>query len=219
MTESTSRLVERFVCITNRKLVADQDVVSALDRICAAWEPGTLLVQLREKDLMGRALWQLAAAAREVTARHGARLVVNDRVDVALAVGADGVHLPATGLPTRMARRLMGTTALIGVSCHSASDVAAHPGASYVSMSPVWESPGKSAPLGLRSLTDTHLALAATARVEAEAEAKAESAPRLVALGGIETVERARDAFAHGAHAVAGIRAFLSPDCGRRLVA
>jgi len=128
-------------------------VGAALD----ALPSGVAMVQLRAKSLEGRALFGAAEALRAVT-RGRAALVVNDRVDVALAAGADGVHLPSAGLPAAVARRLGGPRFVVGVSTHSIDEIAraVATGADYVAYGPVWPtaSPGpKAPPVGLGGLS------------------------------------------------------------------
>lgn len=77
---------------------------------------GAGVIQLREKDLDARELLRRAQVARELTRRHGALLIIDDRVDIALAAGADGVHLGQSDMPAAIARRLLGPDAIIGVS-------------------------------------------------------------------------------------------------------
>jgi thiamine-phosphate pyrophosphorylase len=118
---------------------------------------GARLVQLREKDLEGGALFALAEALAAECRRIGARLLVNDRIDVALAAGADGVVLPADSFPTDVARRLLGPTRLVARSTHSAAEVerALHEGCDFVLFGPVFETPSKAAfgpPQGIEAL-------------------------------------------------------------------
>ncbi len=180
--------------ITDRRLAKDlaERVAAAL----AALPPGRVAVQLREKDLGGRALLALALALAAVCRAAGQRLVVNDRLDVALASGADGVHLPAAGVPPAEARRLLGPAAIVGVSCHSAAEVlrARDAGATYATLSPIYDTPSKRAygpPVGLA-------VLAAAARLGLP----------VIALGGV-TPARVGEVVAAGAHGVAAIRAWL----------
>ena len=100
---------ERLLLITDRRL---GDPVRQVARALAGLPRGAALVMLREKDLEGRQLFELARALREVTRDAAARLVVNDRIDVALAAGADGAHLPEDGLPIAVARALNQATLL-----------------------------------------------------------------------------------------------------------
>jgi thiamine-phosphate pyrophosphorylase len=100
-------------------------------------------VQLRQPSLGGRELLDRARSLAGICAKYGAPLLVNDRADVALAAGADGVHLPARGLSPADARAL--GLRLVGVSAHSAADVerAAREGADFAVFAPVYDTPGK----------------------------------------------------------------------------
>ena len=105
MSTARARLAAARACaVTDRRLLGDEPFEAALDRVLAAAPPGRICVQLREKDLDGGALLALARRARAVTARHDAALLVNDRLDVALAADADGVHLPEAGPPASVSR-------------------------------------------------------------------------------------------------------------------
>ena len=105
---------------------------------------GVNLIQLREKDLPAGELFALATRLRDVT-RNRALLVINDRLDVALAVGADGVHLPENGLPVSIARWLLGQHAIIGRSVHSeeAAIEAERGGADYVQLGTIYATESK----------------------------------------------------------------------------
>lgn len=150
-------------------------------------------VQVREKELDDRELLALVRGARGLL--PAAALLVNGRLDVALAAGADGVHLPADGLPAAplvdWAGRL-GRRPLVGRSTHTLAEVAAarDEGVDYVAFGPVFATPGKGAPLGTA-------ALAAAARLGVP----------VLALGGVEP-ERVAETIAAGTHGVAAIRAF-----------
>jgi thiamine-phosphate pyrophosphorylase len=100
---------------------------------------GARIVQLREKDLPERAFFGLACRFREVTERHGVLLIINDHLDIALACGADGVHLGQDDLPVSAARKL-GPDLLIGVSTHNLDEALAAQagGADYVNIGPVF---------------------------------------------------------------------------------
>jgi thiamine-phosphate pyrophosphorylase len=110
----------------------------------SALKGGVNVVQLREKDLPAGELFALAGRVREVTRGH-ALLLVNDRVDVAMACGADGVHLPENGLPVRMARWLLGKHTLIGRSVHSvdAAAQAERDGADFVQVGTIFATDSK----------------------------------------------------------------------------
>jgi len=107
----------------------------------AAAPPNTVALQLREKDLEARELVELARELRSICDRHGARLLVNDRLDVALASRADGIHLPANSLAVADARALIGHDRLIGVSTHEPAEViaASRAGADFVVYGPVFD--------------------------------------------------------------------------------
>ncbi|HET9553535.1 MAG TPA: thiamine phosphate synthase, partial [Anaeromyxobacteraceae bacterium] len=131
--------------VSDRRLVPD--LAARLDAALAGAPPGRVAVHLREKDLGGAALLLLARRLAAVCRGRGQLLLVNDRLDVALAAGADGVHLPSAGVPPAEARRLLGPAALVGVSCHGESDVrrALEGGASFATFGPVWDTPSKRA--------------------------------------------------------------------------
>lgn len=184
--------------ITDRAESGGRDLVSVVDAACRG---GVRAVQLRERDLATRSLLALARDLRAVTRAHGALLLVNDRIDVALACDADGVHLPANSFAVADARALLGARRIIGVSTHAPEQAraAAALGADYVVCGPVFETPSKrafGAPLGLDVL---RLAVDAC------------GAP-LVAVGGI-TPENAARVRATGAAGIAVIRALVAaPD-------
>jgi thiamine-phosphate pyrophosphorylase len=129
----------------------------------AAVHAGVDWVQVRERELEGAALLELAEAIAEAAragarARGGAaRVIVNRRVDVALATGADGVHLGFDGMEPERARRLLGRDALVGVSFHAPEEVRRARGASYAHLAPVFAPFSKPAwrpPLGLSALAE-----------------------------------------------------------------
>jgi thiamine-phosphate pyrophosphorylase len=171
------------------------------DRVATALRelPGAA-VQLRAKRLDGAALYAAAQALRQVAPI----LLVNDRADVALAAGCDGVHLPARGLDVASARALVGARRIVGVSTHSRDQAvaAARAGADYVVFGPVW-------PTGARAGDG---AKGAAVGLDALAEVVRACAPMPVfALGGVDA-ERAPAALAVGAR-IACIGAVLArPD-------
>jgi thiamine-phosphate pyrophosphorylase len=124
---------------------------SALDILAMTLAAGVRLVQLREKDLTGRQLYERALEFRRQTRAAGALLIVNDRLDVALAAGADGVHLGQDDLPVAVARRL-APDLIIGASSHSLEEALAaqEAGASYVNIGPIFATQTKESavPLG-----------------------------------------------------------------------
>jgi len=113
----------------------------------AAAPPDTFALQLREKDLEARELVELARALRIICDRHHARLLVNDRLDVAIASRADGVHLPANSFAVADPRALIGHDRLVGVSTHEPAEViaASRAGADFVVYGPVFDPLSKGA--------------------------------------------------------------------------
>ncbi len=123
----------------------------------AALHGGARAFQLREKDLAPRELYPLAQEMRRLTQAYGAHLLINDRIDIALAVNADGVHLTASSLPVSVARQLLGPERLLGVSTHNLAEAqaAAEGGADFLVFGPVFFTPSKAAygqPVGLEAL-------------------------------------------------------------------
>ena len=141
--------------ITDRRLAGGiEPLVKAISRNLM---DGVDLVQIREKDLPGR---ELAALTRRVLALpnpHRSRILVNSRVDVAVACGAGGVHLPAGSLPIDRVRAISPANFLIGVSCHTEQELidAEQGSADFAVLGPVFLSPSKhepQPPIGLETL-------------------------------------------------------------------
>jgi thiamine-phosphate pyrophosphorylase len=179
--------------ITNHKLMGEGPEI--LDTLRAAvWSlpPRSVLVHIRERELEGRALTELCRAMLPVIRDASQLVVVNDRLDIARYVGADGVHLPSTGLPASDARRLW-PSAIIGQACHALD--ARDPEVDYVTLSPIFATPSKPgvAPQGL-------------AMVKRAALLKTP----FYALGGIDA-NNAASVFAAGAPGVAMMRGAWRP--------
>ncbi len=126
-----------FVLITDRK-VCD---IKLTDIIKQAIEGGIGTVQLREKDLCTGDLYSLAKEIRGITNEKGVNLIINDRVDIAIAVNADGVHLGWQSLEIGIVRKMVGSDKLIGYSAHSLEEAerAENSGVDYISISPVFD--------------------------------------------------------------------------------
>ena len=173
----------------------------------AAVTGGVTCVQLREKHCGTREFLEEARALRVVSRALGIPLIVNDRVDVALAVGADGVHLGQQDMPLADARRLGPPGWIIGVSAESPADAirAENEGADYVGVSPVFATPTKAdaaPPLGLEGLRNIRAAVHIP----------------LVAIGGIHA-GNARAAIRAGADGLAVVSAIVSADSPRAAAA
>ncbi len=184
--------------VTDRLQTGGRDL---LDVLAGAVAGGARAVQLREKDLQTIEMYRLAQRVLALTRQAGAALVINDRVDVALALGADGVHLTRKSLPPAEVRCLVGPRMLIGVSCHGSEDVreAMEGGADFLVLGPIYATPSK-APYG-PPLTPAVLS-----------QARAICPLPLFAIGGI-TAARVPEVLAVGADGVAAISAVLAaPD-------
>jgi thiamine-phosphate pyrophosphorylase len=140
--------------ITDRKLTHGRDLVWVLER---ALDGGVKAVQLREKNLSGKELFTLAERVTRLCQRYNTQLFINDRVDVALAVDAAGVHLGEASIPVPAARSLLGAHRSIGVSTHSLDGArrAEQEGADFVVFGPVYFTPSKAdlgVPQGIKAL-------------------------------------------------------------------
>jgi thiamine-phosphate pyrophosphorylase len=191
-------MTPRLCYITDRLALGDRPLLSV---VRAAVGAGIDLVQIREKDLGTRALLGLADPVLELARGSATRIVINDRLDVALAVGAHGVHLGSQSLPAAKVRPATPPDFEVGVSCHSAEEVwaAEESGADYALLGPIFPTASKQRygpPLGVHVLR--------------RAVGGSDGIP-VLALGGI-TVERARECMDAGAGGIAGISIFQQCD-------
>ena len=177
-----------------------QTPIALRDAIRNAATAGMDWIQIREKDFQGRALSELTRFAVEDTRGSGARILINDRLDVAVATGAHGVHLGGTSFPVdavvQWRRSAHRTDFLIGVSCHSLENAreAERKGAGYAFFGPIFATPSKAAfgpPQGIERLREVCAAV---------------SIP-VLAIGGID-LQNASECIAAGAAGVAAIRMF-----------
>lgn len=125
-----------------------------LDITAAAVEVNIPFVQLREKQLSGRLLFELTMAAVDIARGSRTRILVNDRADIASAAGASGVHLTERSLPVDVIRRIFPTNFVVGVSTHSLDSTrrAFGDGADYAVFGPIFETPGKGPACGTAEL-------------------------------------------------------------------
>jgi thiamine-phosphate pyrophosphorylase len=158
------------------------------------------MVQLREKDLEARALLHLAQELSPLLQAHRAKWLINDRVDLVLALNASGVHLRSNSLPVPIVRRLLGPDRLIGLSTHSSAEVreAESQQVDFVLVGPIYDTPSKrmyGRPLGVQTLKT----ICQAARIP------------IYAIGGI-TPERVPEVLDAGAYGVAVISSILQAD-------
>lgn len=173
--------------------------LSHAEQVARLIEGGASLIQLRDKHAAPRDFYREAAAALQVAHDHHARLIINDRVDIALALKADGVHLGQTDIPATAARQLLGKEAIIGFSTHNPEQarLAAEFPVDYLAFGPIFQTSTKENPdpvtglFRLRELSPIKPALP------------------LVAIGGI-TLANAVEAFNAGADSVAVIAQLIA---------
>jgi len=187
----------KLYLITDRKLFTNQELLFTV--IEEALEGGLKAVQLREKDLGTRDLLGMAYRMRKLTALYRAKLFINDRVDIALAVEADGIHLGQQSMPAHAVREI-AQDKLIGVSTHTLKEAqeAEKEGADFITLGPLYETPSKlkyGAPIGVDTLK----------------RVKSEISIPVFGIGGIK-LDKVREVMDAGAHGVALISAILTAD-------
>jgi len=196
----------KLYLVTDRK-IAKLPLTSVIRE---ALRGGVRAVQLREKDLSSRELYDLAKKIRKITREKKALFFINDRIDIALAAGADGVHLGWQSVPADEARKLTGNKFIIGVSTHSLKEAlrAQKEGADYITFGPVYQTPSKEGLVDFKGP-------GAVKRVREKINIP------LIAIGGIKEVN-ARDVVLMGADGIAVISAIMADGkpymAARRLV-
>jgi thiamine-phosphate pyrophosphorylase len=183
--------------VTDRGLARGR---STLEIVSAAVHGGATVVQLREKDCSTRDFIEQALTIKEFLKDRGVPLIINDRVDVAQAVKADGVHLGQTDMPLELAKKILGDSMIIGISAESLEDAAEAEkgGADYLGVSPIYATPTKTdtaPPLGLEGLREIR---------------KAVRLP-LVGIGGLNR-DNAAEVIRNGADGVAVVSAIVAAD-------
>jgi thiamine-phosphate pyrophosphorylase len=186
-----------YLC-TDRVLNLGRPIAQSVEEAIAG---GVSMVQLREKDISSREFYEIAVELRAVTRRHHVPLVINDRLDIALALGAEGLHLGQTDLPLKEARRLAGKNLFIGASAHTVEEAleAEREGADYLGVGPVY-------PTGSKADAGEVLGIAGLEAICARVKIP------VIGIGGINA-ENAAPVISAGATGVAVISAILSqPD-------
>ncbi len=188
------RIDFKLYLITDRKQTQGRPLLDALKK---AVDGGVRCIQLREKDLPVREYLKLSEAVRKITRDSGCKLIINDRIDIALAVEADGIHIGRSSLPVNIVRGLVGEKMLIGVSTHSLEEarMAEKMVADFITAGPIFYTPSKATygnPLGIGMLSEISRKL---------------SIP-VFAIGGIKK-ENIREVLEAGAWGVATISAIL----------
>lgn len=186
--------------VTQQTLSANRSTVEIVEN---AIDGGVDVIQLREKEMSARDRYEVGQQLRELTTEAGVELIVNDRIDLARAIDADGVHLGQSDLPISVAREQLGDDAIIGASVSTVSEarLAAITGADYVGVGAIYgttskpEAPTADEGLGLDALAD----IVQTVKIP------------VVAIGGI-TPENAAEPIAAGASSVAAISAITAAE-------
>ncbi|MFZ2949418.1 MAG: thiamine phosphate synthase [Desulfuromonadaceae bacterium] len=151
----------RLYLITDRHQTGGRPLAEVVRR---SLEGGVRAVQLREKDLSGAELYRLARELRRLTSDFDARLIINDRPDIAMAAEADGVHIGVNSLPVAAVRKLLGKGKTIGYSAHGIDEALSvqAEGADFVTFGPLFHTPSKAAygePCGVKKLAAAVFAL------------------------------------------------------------
>ena len=190
----------RCLVTDRRRLCPDAESFAAaraclVEQARRAAAAGIDLIQVRERDLDSAALAALVAEVVAVTRGSPTRVVVNDRIDVALAAGAAGVHLRGDSVPVAVARKLLPAPRLVGRSVHRAAETSAAAGADYLIAGTVFSSPSKSGPVELIGIDGLRAIVRAT------------TVP-VLAIGGI-TPDRIAAVLEAGAAGIAAIGLFI----------
>ncbi|MBI9031900.1 thiamine phosphate synthase [bacterium] len=187
--------------VTDRSLTLGRDLLYIIEEAILG---GTTMIQLREKSSSSRAFYDLALKVKKITLKYNIPLIINDRLDIALAVEADGLHIGQSDLPYSVARSILGPKAIIGLSVESVQDAldADSLDVDYLGISPVFSTNTKrdtAIPLGIEGVRDI----------------KSISRHKLVAIGGIN-LENSQAIIKAGADGLALVSAICSADSPRK---
>ena len=181
-----------------------QSFERTLDAVRSAIDAGVSMIQIREKSLCSRRLLELVRDAVSIAHKSETVVMVNDRTDIALTAGAEGVHLTTTSLPARVVRPFVPAGFLVGVSTHDLAEVSAavDDGADFAVFGPIFDTPGKAPAKGIEALK--------------EACSNAIPLP-VLALGGVDS-RNWRAVLAAGAAGFAAIRSLNDPASLRKIM-
>lgn len=182
--------------VTDRTCLGDRDLAQSIE---SAIQGGVTLVQLREKSVSTREFLKLAEIVKEITTRYGISLIINDRLDIALAVDADGLHVGQDDLPMLKARELLGPNKIIGVSASTLAEalLAQQQGADYLGVGAIFS-------------TSTKTDAKEVSLKQLELIKKSVSIP-VVGIGGIN-VSNAKQVMATGIDGVSVVSAILAQE-------
>lgn len=188
----------KLYLITDSKLFTAQ--CSMYLAIETALKTGVKFIQLREKHLPTIQLLDMGYWVSELTKEYGAKLFINDRVDIALAVGADGVHLGQDSIPAHAVRKIAGDKLLVGVSTHGIDEAmeAEKDSADFITLGPIYQTPSKlkyGSPIGINILR----------------EVKSKVSIPVLAIGGIK-LDKVKEVIKAGADGIALISAILTAE-------
>lgn len=186
----------RLYLVTDREILGGRDLPHCIEQAILG---GVTLVQLREKSISTREFLELALKVKEVTTRYGVPLIINDRLDIALAIDAEGLHIGQDDLPMPIARRLLGPNKIIGVSASTLEEalLAQEQGADYLGVGAMFATPTK---------TDAKLVT-----LEQLTEIKESVLLPIVAIGGIHE-GNVQQVMSSGIDGVSVVSAILAQD-------
>ncbi len=187
--------------VTDRNLTLGRDLLHVIEEAIIG---GVSMVQLREKKCSSREFYNIAVKVAQLTKKYNIPLLINDRLDIALAVNAQGLHIGQSDLPYSIARKILGKDAIIGLSVESVQDAIDAEGldVDYLGISPVFS-------------TNTKTDIAQPLGLEGIKEIKRLSSHKLVAIGGIN-LQNTNDIIKAGADGIAVVSAICSADSPRK---
>lgn len=187
--------------VTDRDLTLNRDLLFVIEE---AIQGGVSIIQLREKNCSSREFYDIAVKVAQLTKKHNIPLIINDRLDIALAVQAEGLHIGQSDLPYSVARKILGKDAIIGLSVETIQDAidAESLDVDYLGISPVFS-------------TNTKTDIAKPLGLEGIREIKRLSSHKLVAIGGIN-LKNTRAIMEAGADGIAVVSAICSADSPKK---